>query len=304
MNPKRKQIADARASPAKEDRAYRTHPAFAEDRRRDEIRRLRHPLEKRLILLQLGVFGVVFLLWPLPIINPIKLMVVVFHELSHVFTAYLTGGTVFGIAIDPGGAGVTLGLGGNEVLIVAAGYMGSLAIGAALYALCATWDPNEVWGVVSGFTCLSLAFGWLNDFTVVFGYGTLILIVISMFVLSEEVKKFLLRLVATTSCLYPVIDVAGDLLVGPRGGFLVRGEVVGSDFAVLARMTGVPEAAIAVPSILFGVAAVLLLIAWSARKEATVEVKRSLFRRGKKKRRLGGLYDPDDTSTIPEYVVR
>lgn len=315
---KRARIPDARAAPMgglkvvskfaskaskpPADLDWRTHPEFAERRKREAIAALRKPLEKRLVRTQLAVFGVVFLLWPIPIINPIKLMVVVFHELSHVLAAFLTGGVVFGIAIDPGGAGVTLGMGGNELIIYAAGYNGSLLIGAALYALCATWEPTEVWGVATALACFSLAFGWLSDFTVVFGYGTLALLLFGL-TLDDEVKKFLLRLMATTSCLYPLIDVAGEWLSKSREGFMVRGEFVGSDVSVLARHLAMPEAAIAIPSVLVGLAATLLLIAWSARKEAGAEARRSLFRRNKN-RLPGGMRLPDDESTIPEYTVR
>ena len=287
----------------KEDVVYKTHPAFKEDRKRDALDRMERPFRRRSVLIQLALFVVVLILWPIPIINPIKLLVVLFHELSHVFAAYATGGVVFGIAIDPGGAGATLGMRGNEILIVAAGYVGSLFIGYVLYGLSAVWKPIEVWAVLFLLCCISPLFGWLNDFTAFFAYGTIILMFFC-FLLSEGIKKFLLRLIATTCCLYPVIDVMGEYLQEKADGFMIKGESVGSDVSQLAALTGIPEIYIAIFWITTGLTMVYVLIRWASHKEASTEVKKSLIQycRRKKLRRL--FYDPEDPDSVPTYTLK
>ncbi len=286
-----------------EDRVFRTHPAFSEDRKAQKIDRARRPLRRRYLVLQGFLFLLVAAMWPLPIVNPIKLMVVLFHELSHVVAAYATGGVAFGIAIDPGGAGVTIGFGGVEWVIVAAGYFGSFVIGALLFYLTATWEPKEVWGVICILCCLTLTFDWLNEFTAVFGYGALFLMVVGIFASDDVFLKPLLRLTAATCCLYPVIDVMGELLSDTADGFLVRGETVGSDVTHLASLTGVSEVLYAVLWVVLGTVTVVWLTWWSATREATRDARRSLFPR-KPPQPRHPVFGPYGTSTIPEYRIR
>lgn len=138
------------------ERILETHPALFEERREEYIRNAGLPFQRRSYLIQLTVFALVLAVWSIPVINPIKLLVVLFHEMSHVLAGYATGASIFGIAIDPGGAGVTLGMGGNRLLILVAGYIGSFAMGFCLYGLCATWKPGEVWLVLAAFSGISL----------------------------------------------------------------------------------------------------------------------------------------------------
>jgi hypothetical protein len=287
----------------REDEVYLTHPAFKEDRKRDLLRRLAAPFWRQSVYAQLAMFLVMLAIWPLPIVNPVKLLVVLFHELSHILMAYLTGGVVFGMAIDPGGAGVTLGMGGNEVLIVAAGYIGSLAFGILLYYLCAVWEPREVWAVLFLICCLSIVFRWLNIFTALFGVGAILIMGVGFFILADFVKKFLLRCVATTCCLYPIIDVGGEALEKTPTGFLLNGAVIGSDVSRLARLTDIGAVYIGAFWIVIGLVVCINLVSWSAERDARQKVKLALFRK-KHKPREYWKYNPDDPSTIPHYTIR
>jgi hypothetical protein len=286
-----------------EDRVFETHPAFAQERRARHLQRLRQPFRRRALLVQLGAFLLVLIIWKIPIINPVKLLVVLFHELSHVLAAYATGGVVFGIAVDPGGAGVTLGMGGDPVVIALAGYTGSLLIGALLCMLTAVWAPDEVWGVLLLLSLLSLAFGWLTELSAVFGIGTVMAMFFVPLVFSDAGQGFLLRLVATASCLYPVIDVAGEYFQAQAEGFNVRGQAVGSDVAELARLTGLPAGVLALAWAAAGLAVLAFVVAWTARKEADVAVKRSFLRRRRRTFEYKR-YDPTRPGDAPEYVLR
>jgi hypothetical protein len=268
------------------------------------LERLGRPHRRKSLALQLLLFAVVLALWTVPMINPIKLVVVLLHELSHVFAAYLTGGVVFGIAIDPGGAGVTIGYGGNDLLIVSAGYIGSLLMGFLLYAMSAKYNCEHVWGGLCIFVGLTPVLGWLNGFTALFGYGAMILILFGYFALSPTAKKFFLRWIATTCCLYPVLDVTTEILQPDTTGFVVRGEVAGSDVAKLAELTGIPEIALAVTWIAIGVFSAGLLILWSATKDAEATVKRSFLVKEDLVPILYHKYDPKNPDNIPRYVIR
>jgi hypothetical protein len=276
---------------------------FEEDRRRERLRKLHQPFQRRSLLVQFGLFLLVLILWKIPIFNPIKLVVVLIHEFSHVAAAYLTGGVVFGLAIDPGGAGVTLGMGGHEVLIVSAGYVGSLLFGIFLYWLSAVWKADEVWGILTLCSCASMAFGWLNDFTFLFGYGTITLMFLGMFKLDEKVQRFLLRWVATTCCLYPILDVAGEWYQTTAQGFVVQGQVTGSDVRQLAELLGISEALIASVWVFLGIVTVPLLICWTAQRDAETEIKRTFFHNRRLTPILYPKYDPDRPQDLPRYVI-
>ncbi len=289
---------------SKDDLLYKTHPAFKEDRKKEYINNFKSGVLKKSLYIKFTLFFLVMVLWWIPIINPIKLMVVLFHEMSHVFAAYLTGGIVFGIAIDPGGAGITLGIGGKSLIILMAGYTGSLIIGFFLYRFSTTWEPNEVWALLCILCCISLLLGWLNSFTAFFGYGAIILMFICLFVLSSEANKLLIRLIATTCCMYPLIDVIGEVLSGSARGFMVGGEQTGSDISQIAAFTGISKELMGAAWIIAGILLIVYLVIWTSKTEADIEVKKSLFRRKPKNDYENPLYNPNNPSKVREYTIR
>ena len=70
-------------------------------------------------------FAVLWLLWPTPIVYPLKVFVVFLHELSHGLMAVATGGRIESIALDWREGGETVSLGGSAILTLSAGYLGS-----------------------------------------------------------------------------------------------------------------------------------------------------------------------------------
>lgn len=268
------------------------------------LERLGRPHRRKSLLLQAVLFALVLALWSVPVINPIKLVVVLFHELSHVAMAYLTGGVVFGVAVHPGGAGVTIGYGGNDLLIVSAGYIGSLLIGCLLYVLSARWDSDQVWAILCIFICLTLAFGWLNNFTAVFGYGTMILLILGYFWLSPPMKKFFLRWTATTCCLYPILDVSNEVLQSQTAGFVVRGETARSDVMQLAELTGIAEVYLAVFWVAIGTGLTCFLILWAARQDAEARVKETFINQQQLTPVHYYKFDPKEPENTPTYVIR
>lgn len=282
------------------------HPAFEEERRRgkalDEEKKLERPIRRDALTAQALLFLLVLLLWPLPIINPIKLLVVLIHEISHVVAAYATGGVVFGIVIDPGGAGATLGIDGSPLIIAMAGYTGSLLVGIVLYMLVARWEPLEVWVVVCAMCGLSLALGWLDKFAMVFGVGAMILMLFGLF-FSARIKLFLLRWTATTCCLYPIIDVLGEVWKHGDLGLKVNGRDVGSDVGEIARLLGVPSWAVGGAWIALGIIAVGTMAVWSANHEARREVRLSMRNKFRPRDYAQALYYGDKFNP-PRYEIK
>lgn len=231
------------------------------------------------VLTQAGCFLAMLALWPAPIFNPLKLLVILLHEVGHVLAAYATGGMVFGIALDPGGAAMTLGHGGHLAIIVAGGYVASMLFGALLYYLAAVWEPMEVWCVLAAFLALPQVLRAFTSFTSVFSFLALVLFGLGLF-LSPFKKKLIIQSLATASCLFPILDVLAESWSGyASSGFLFNSSPVLSDVSQLSGVLRIPAADLATLWIAVGIFVAVGMILVAARLEAAQARKRSLFRR-------------------------
>ena len=74
----------------------------------------------------------VFALWQTPVVVPLKILIVFFHEASHAIATILTGGKVLSLSISANQGGEVWSQGGNRFITLTAGYLGSLLIGIGL----------------------------------------------------------------------------------------------------------------------------------------------------------------------------
>ena len=77
-------------------------------------------------------FGALWFMWDTPVVYPLKIFVVLLHEVSHAVAAVATGGHVDRIVLDPYQGGAAYVTGGNAFITLSAGYLGSLAWGVLL----------------------------------------------------------------------------------------------------------------------------------------------------------------------------
>ncbi len=241
--------------------------------RESKRRKKRHQVKKRLALhwqkmlyLQLAAYTAVMVLWVLPIPNPVKLLAVSFHELSHGLAGVLTGGRVFGYAIAPGGSGVTMGIGGNMFLILIAGYIGSCVWGAFLYYISVKWKANTCLIVLELLIIGTALFGWLNQYTVLFGLGALILMT-CLFPFRTPVKLFFIRLVGSACCFYAPLEVMGEWIkIG--GAPSVMGMETASDIDQLAELMTLPSPIITLAVLAAQAGLLVTIIRWTCRAGA------------------------------------
>ena len=177
-------------------------------------------------------FVAVWFLWDTPLIYPLKIFVVMLHEISHGIASVSTGGTIERIVLDPYQGGACYCGGGNAFLTLTAGYLGSL-----------------VWGVV-----LLSAVGMrrVSNQLLVFGVGALVVLLTALYVrsgfgllfgvafgttlmaagrkLGPGASRVLLTALGLTSCLYAILDIKSDVLDRPH---------LESDAAMLAELTGI-----------------------------------------------------------------
>ena len=183
------------------------------------------------------IYVVVAALWHTNWVFPLKLFVVLLHEMSHGIAAAATGGRILEMQItaDEGGHCVTQG--GLPFVVVSAGYLGSLCFGVTLL-LVATRTRLSPWvAALLGTLVAVMAFrfmpGW--NFGQDFGKGFAMLAGTALALLAlvpPIAAEIALRVIGVTSCLYVFLDIKEDILDRDHPA---------SDASILAGMTHVPS---------------------------------------------------------------
>jgi hypothetical protein len=196
----------------------------------------RSKIDFKAVLILVALFIAVWLLWDTPIVYPIKIFVVVLHELGHAVAALLTGGQVVSIEIFPNEGGVTFTRGGWPFVILSAGYLGSLLAGGVLLYL----SSYRRWGralmmTLAALIVVSVLLFFRNFFGVIYGLVVAAAMFFSAMRLPNSVNVYSLRFVAIASCLYALLDIRSDLFAAaPAGSGVVN------DAVALSRLTGIP----------------------------------------------------------------
>jgi hypothetical protein len=183
-------------------------------------------------LIPVGAALLAFAFWQSPVLYPLKIFVVLLHEISHGLAAVLTGGSIVSIHLDADQGGVCLTRGGSRFLILNAGYLGSLCFGALLVLVAARSRRDRVVVAFLGLALLAVTLLFVRTLFG-FAYGVLAgaVLLLAARKLSEPVSDAILKVLGAVSCLYAVWDIASDVLLR---------DVPGSDASALARLTGVP----------------------------------------------------------------
>ncbi len=181
-------------------------------------------------------FAALWLLWETPVVYPLRIFVVLLHELSHAVAVAATGGTVERIVLTAEEGGATYARGGNAFVTLSAGYLGSLFWGLALVAAArARAARGRLVAGGLGMLVLAAALFFVRGafgvvFCVLFGAG----LVVAARRLRPGGVAVVLTTLGLTSALYAVLDIRGDVLRRPNAG---------SDARMLAELTGVPTVA-------------------------------------------------------------
>jgi len=185
-------------------------------------------------LLAFGLLTV--FLWRSVVLLPLKLMVVLIHEVWHALAAILTGGKVEEIRLAADQSGLTRYRGGSYVVTSSAGYVGSSLTGAAL--LWASARPRIAPFVLGLLGVLLLGMTLLyvplrNPFGFAFGLiaGALLLFAATW---RSQILMVVVMGLAVMCCLYSVYDF-GDYLLG---------DAASTDAGLLASYLGLPFLAI------------------------------------------------------------
>lgn len=212
--------------------------------------------KKKQKLIHLGITGLIviisFFAWNTFLVYPIKLFVVLVHEMSHGLVAVLTGGSIVEISLDQHLGGLTTTQGGNKFLTASAGYLGSISLGALLFY--ASFDKKvSVW-FTTGFVILLLIFA--ANFIVgtighVVAVGAAVLLVVSPRFFNKQVNEIILQSLGLISAFYVLIDIKEDLLSGTN---------YQTDTLILESITGIPSVFFALVWLVISVVVIFFLV--------------------------------------------
>ncbi|MEI6705883.1 MAG: M50 family metallopeptidase [Methylococcales bacterium] len=159
------------------------------------------------------LLGLIMVAWEYPILYPLKLLVVFFHESSHAIATILTGGTVKELVINQQQGGHVISQGGNRFITLSAGYIGSLLWGVVIYLASVKSHYDKAIMTVLAFSIIiitvvlsSSLFSWL--FGLLIGGAMLLMAKY----LAEQYNDFALRLIGLTSMMYAPLDIYSDTI--------------------------------------------------------------------------------------------
>jgi hypothetical protein len=128
----------------------------------------------------LCLLALIILAWEYPLLYPLKMLVVFFHETSHLLATLLTGGTVKELVLDSRQGGHVISYGGNRFIILSAGYFGSLLWGALIYISSVKTDYDKfIMGLLSVVVITITIFFSNSAFSLVFGVLSGVLMLLS-----------------------------------------------------------------------------------------------------------------------------
>ena len=192
----------------------------------------------------MAFLGVTFLFWNTYLIYPVKLLVVMLHELSHGLMAELFGGAIINIQIDARIGGYCRYTVPDSFLarfmIASAGYLGSLVWGALILLGAVLSDKDRYISLAIGVILLILSWFVIKTgewFGIVMTVGFALFMLLSARYLSDTFHDYFLKFIGMVSCLYVILDIKDDLI--DRTG-------IGSDADAIAKMTGIPSIVIGI----------------------------------------------------------
>ena len=177
-------------------------------------------------------FAALWFFWDTRLVYPLKIFVVLLHEISHAIASVATGGGIEKITLDPRQGGACYCFGGNAFITLSAGYLGSLLWGGAMFSAARSDKVKTSWvnGFIGAMVVASTVFFVRGGFGMIFGIAFGLTMIFVSKQMGSAVNRGLLLTLGLTSALYAILDIKSDVLDRPN---------IRSDAAMLSEITGV-----------------------------------------------------------------
>ena len=157
--------------------------------------------------------ALVFALWQTPVVVPLKILIVFFHEVSHAIATFLTGGEVISLSISANQGGVVWSRGGNRLITLTAGCLGTLMIGIGLLIAAPRTKADRVIMGACGVMTLIIAGFYIRDFFALgFAIGTGVAMLAMARFLGHAANDLALRVIGLASMIYVPYDIFSDTI--------------------------------------------------------------------------------------------
>lgn len=164
------------------------------------------------LFITLIVITTIFL-WNSIIIYPVKLFVVLLHEISHGIVAVLSGGKILSIQISENLGGLCISSGGVPFLVASAGYLGSLVFGSAIFI--SSYDKKYSSWITTIIAIILILFS-ANFISGSVGITLALLYAVILYVspryFNKTIHMYLMKTLGLISSLYVLVDIKEDLL--------------------------------------------------------------------------------------------
>ncbi len=185
---------------------------------------------------------------------PIKVLIVFFHESAHALATVLTGGEVISMHIVANQGGQVESLGGTAWIIVTAGYLGSLLIGAFIL-LCASHSRADR-VLMGALAALMIAITLLyvrNGYGVAFGLVAAAAMIAFAVFLPNWCNDAILKLIGLMSIMYVPWDIFNDTLQRSelRSDARILAELVGGSTMMWGTLWLLMSVVVAIASLYF-----------------------------------------------------
>ncbi len=193
-----------------------------------------------------------FLFWDTYLVYPIKLFVVLIHEISHAISAILSGGKVisFKIGFDLSGKCETEN--GNNILIAASGYLGSLLFGLLIFYSTYNKRIGKWLLIIIALLILITSVSLMQNFSLILlAVLYSVLLFVSAFFLQIRIDSYILKLFGMLSCIYVLFDIKEDILS--------RNSTI-SDASILSDLINVPTIVIGLIWLIISLAGIFLIM--------------------------------------------
>jgi hypothetical protein len=207
----------------------------------------------------LAILILAFFFWDSFLIYPIKLFVVLTHEISHGLSAILSGGKLDSILITTALGGESRTIGGNKFIIASAGYLGSLLFGVALYISGFNEKPRRIISVTLAILLILFAANYLVGYVgkIASVFFALIFIIFPIY-FSPTINSFFFKLLGLISMFYVAIDIKEDILTNVYRP---------SDAQFIAALTSVSATVWGILWLLISVITIFFIVKWGLKKD-------------------------------------
>ena len=193
-----------------------------------------------------------FLFWDTYFVYPIKLLVVLIHEISHAISTILSGGKViaFNIGYDLSGKCETEG--GNNILIATSGYLGSLLFGLLIFYSTYNKKIGKWLLIIISVLILITSVSLMQNLSLILlAVLYSVLLFVSAFFLQIRIDSYILKLFGMLSCVYVLFDIKEDILSGTS---------TISDASILSDLINVPTVVIGLIWLVISLAGIFLVM--------------------------------------------